>query len=60
MDDQMMPVQQHSLAAATASWAGVDSDETHNVRCVAMVCMAKKWLHGRTGVLAQVHVHFLR
>jgi len=56
----MMPVQQHSLAAATASWAGVDSDETHNVRCVAMVCMAKKWLHGRTGVLAQVHVHFLR
>jgi len=60
----MMPVQQHSLAAATASWAGVDSDgfvgKTQFVRCVAIVCMAKKWLHGRTGVLAQVHVHSLR
>ena len=28
-------------------------------RWVAMVCMAKKLLHGRKGVLAQVYVHFL-
>ena len=50
----------------TASWVGVDSDgflgRTQVARWVAMICMAKKLLHGpsRKGLLAQVYVHFLR
>jgi len=49
-------------AAATASWADVDSDRflgrAQIAKWMAMVCMAQKLLYHRTGVLAQVYVHF--